>query len=91
MSKKPGWKTVMDKVKKAGKRNPSITQKPTDASKDPSKDQEEAPKRPLTADLMVKVEPLTENQEKIFKAWDEGRHMFIYGAAGTGKDLLCPL
>ena len=27
MSKKPGWKTVMDKVKKAGKRNPSITQK----------------------------------------------------------------
>ena len=27
MTKKPGWKTVMNKVKKAGRRNPSITQK----------------------------------------------------------------
>jgi hypothetical protein len=26
MSSKPGWKHVMNKVKKAGKRNPSITQ-----------------------------------------------------------------
>jgi predicted ribonuclease YlaK len=34
---------------------------------------------------MVKVEPLSENQEKIFKAWDEGKHLFIYGCAGTGK------
>ena len=27
---------------------------------------------PVSADLMVPVEPLTENQEKIFKAWDDG-------------------
>ena len=27
MSKQPGWKHVMDKVKRAGARNPSITQK----------------------------------------------------------------
>ena len=40
---------------------------------------------PISADLMVKVEPLTENQEKIFKAWDEGKHLFVYGCAGTGK------
>ena len=40
---------------------------------------------PVSADLMVPVEPLTENQEKIFKAWDDGKHMFVYGAAGTGK------
>ena len=40
---------------------------------------------PINADMMTKVEPLTENQERIFKAWDEGKHMFIYGAAGTGK------
>lgn len=40
---------------------------------------------PVNADLMVKVEPLSENQEKIFKAWDEGKHLFIYGCAGTGK------
>ena len=40
---------------------------------------------PINADMMTKVEPLTENQERIFKAWDEGKHLFIYGAAGTGK------
>ena len=40
---------------------------------------------PVNSDLMVKVEPLTPNQERIFKAWDEGKHLFIYGCAGTGK------
>ena len=40
---------------------------------------------PVNADMMVPVEPLTDNQEKIFKAWDEGKHLFIYGCAGTGK------
>ena len=42
-------------------------------------------RHPINSDLMVKVQPLTENQEKIFKSWDEGKHLFIYGAAGTGK------
>ena len=40
---------------------------------------------PIDATRMVKVGPLTENQEKIFQAWDAGKHLFIYGAAGTGK------
>jgi predicted ribonuclease YlaK len=35
--------------------------------------------------MMTKVVPLTENQEKVFKAWEDGKHMFIYGCAGTGK------
>ena len=39
----------------------------------------------INSDMMVKVEPLTPNQERIFKAWDEGKHLFVYGAAGTGK------
>ena len=39
----------------------------------------------INSDRMVKITPLTENQERIFKAWDEGKHLFIYGAAGTGK------
>ncbi len=42
-------------------------------------------RQPINADLMVKVEPLTKNQEEIFKAWDKGKHLFIYGCAGTGK------
>ena len=40
---------------------------------------------PINASLMTKVEPLTPNQERLFKAWNEGKHMFIYGCAGTGK------
>ena len=39
----------------------------------------------IGAEKMVAVTPLTENQERIFKSWDEGKHLFIYGAAGTGK------
>ena len=42
-------------------------------------------RQPINTDSMVKVEPLTENQKRIFKAWDEGKHLFVYGAAGTGK------
>jgi len=42
-------------------------------------------RQPINTDRMVKVEPLTDNQKLIFKAWDEGKHLFIYGAAGTGK------
>ena len=42
-------------------------------------------RQPINTDSMVKVTPLTENQKRIFKAWDEGKHLFIYGAAGTGK------
>lgn len=37
------------------------------------------------AELMAPIEPITPNQEKIFKAWEDGKHMFIYGCAGTGK------
>ena len=42
-------------------------------------------RNPIDANLMVPVEPLTENQTRMFKAWDEGKHLFVYGAAGTGK------
>ena len=42
-------------------------------------------RKPVNTTTMVKVEPLTENQERVFKSWDEGKHLFIYGAAGTGK------
>ena len=42
-------------------------------------------RRPINSDRMVPVEPLTENQMKLFDAWDEGKHLFIYGCAGTGK------
>ena len=45
------------------------------------------PKRrnPIDSNSMVPIEPLTENQKRIFADWDKGKHLFVYGAAGTGK------
>lgn len=40
---------------------------------------------PINGDMLTEVSPLTPNQERIFKAWKEGKHMFISGCAGTGK------
>ena len=52
----------------------------------PAKTRQKTKKRqPINSDLMTKIEPLTDNQKRIFKSWDEGKHLFIYGAAGTGK------
>jgi len=52
----------------------------------PAKTRAKSKKRhPINTDAMTKISPLTENQTKIFKSWDEGKHLFIYGAAGTGK------
>ena len=42
-------------------------------------------RQPINTDIMVPIEPLTDNQKIIFDSWDEGKHLFIYGAAGTGK------
>ena len=39
----------------------------------------------IHAGMMTKVEPLSENQSRIFKSWEEGKNLFIYGCAGTGK------
>ena len=39
----------------------------------------------INANMMVDVNPLTDNQKKMFEAWDAGKHLFVYGCAGTGK------
>ena len=39
----------------------------------------------INSSMLTDVQALTPNQERIFKAWDEGKHLFIYGCAGTGK------
>ena len=45
-------------------------------------------KKPINADLLVDIDPLTPNQEKFFEAYDEGKHLFAYGCAGTGKTFI---
>ena len=42
-------------------------------------------KRPINADLLNKIEPITDNQKILFENYKEGKNIFAYGAAGTGK------
>ena len=42
-------------------------------------------KRPINADLLNKIEPITDNQKTLFENYKEGKNIFAYGAAGTGK------
>ena len=52
----------------------------------PAKTRQKTKRRnPIDSNLMVPIEPLTENQKRIFADWDKGKHLFIYVAAGTGK------
>jgi len=37
---------------------------------------------------LVEINPLTDNQEKAFSAWDEGENLILTGSAGTGKTFL---
>ena len=45
-------------------------------------------KKPINSEMLVDIEPLTENQEKLYAAYDEGKNIFAYGAAGTGKTFI---
>ena len=45
-------------------------------------------KRPINADLLNKIEPITDNQKTLFENYKEGKNIFAYGAAGTGKTFI---
>ena len=45
-------------------------------------------KKPLNTDLMVDIDPLTTNQDIFFTQYSEGKHIFAYGCAGTGKTFI---
>ncbi len=34
------------------------------------------------------IEPLTENQKKLFESYDAGKNLIAYGVAGTGKTFI---
>ena len=42
-------------------------------------------RKPLSAEYLVDIEPITENQQKLFNSYADGKHLVAYGAAGTGK------
>ena len=45
-------------------------------------------KKPINTDMMRDIEPLTENQKKLFKSYKDGKNLVAYGAAGTGKTFI---
>jgi predicted ribonuclease YlaK len=46
-------------------------------------------RKPIGSELLLDIEPLTENQRKLFEAYDEGKHLVAHGVAGSGKTFLC--
>ena len=45
-------------------------------------------KKPINSDLMRKIEPLTANQEELFRCYKNDQNLVAYGAAGTGKTFI---
>ena len=45
-------------------------------------------KKPLSSEYLVDVEPLTDNQKRLFESYKEGKHLIAYGCAGTGKTFI---
>jgi predicted ribonuclease YlaK len=45
-------------------------------------------KKPINSDMLVDIEPLTDNQKVLFDHYDSGKNIFAYGAAGTGKTFI---
>jgi len=42
-------------------------------------------KPPINLDRLVDIKPVTDNQSKLFDAYNKQKHLFVYGCAGTGK------
>jgi predicted ribonuclease YlaK len=45
-------------------------------------------KKPLSGEYLVDIDPLTENQKKLFDSYAAQKHLVAYGCAGTGKTFI---
>ena len=45
-------------------------------------------KKPINTDMMREIDPLTQNQQILFDAYAENKHLVAYGCAGTGKTFI---
>jgi predicted ribonuclease YlaK len=45
-------------------------------------------KKPLSSEYLVDIEPLTDNQKKLFDSYQNHKHLVAYGCAGTGKTFI---
>ena len=45
-------------------------------------------RKPINTDYLVDIQPLTDNQKKLFDSYKEHKHLVAYGIAGTGKTFI---
>jgi len=45
-------------------------------------------RKPLSSDYLVDIEPLTDNQNRLFESYANQKHLVSYGCAGTGKTFI---
>ena len=45
-------------------------------------------KKPLNQGYLVDIEPLSDNQKRLFDSYDEQKNIVAYGCAGTGKTFI---
>ena len=42
-------------------------------------------KKPIGNAYLLDIEPITDNQKRLFDSYSENKHLVAYGTAGTGK------
>jgi predicted ribonuclease YlaK len=45
-------------------------------------------RKPLSAEYLIEIDALTDNQKRLFDSYSEGKHIVAYGCAGTGKTFI---
>ena len=45
-------------------------------------------KKPISNTYLIDIEPITENQKKLFDSYSAGKQLVAYGTAGTGKTFI---
>jgi phosphate starvation-inducible protein PhoH len=45
-------------------------------------------RKPLGSDYLIDIDPLTDNQKKLFNSYANQKHLVAYGCAGTGKTFI---
>ena len=45
-------------------------------------------KKPINQDLLIPIEPLTDNQKSFFESYADDKQIVAYGCAGTGKTFI---
>ncbi len=45
-------------------------------------------KKPISNTYLLDIEPITDNQKKLFDSYSQNKHLVAYGTAGTGKTFI---